>query len=163
MDNLKISPQKPLIPPTFNNTIVAGDLPPFTNNPIIIGMPPPMPNDDDYNIIDDTVNQYSFIHPFTIQIQTSHVLVPKIFNQNQIIEGREVTLKGDSGERYLRYQMPPATGSGDMHSNIYIPMSYLTKNDTPKSTAAEKNNAMYVFFGFVAFVLILGTIVIKFK
>jgi len=150
MDKLKKSPDKPLIPPV-------------TNNPIIIGMPPPMVTDDSYVIVDDTVNQYSFIHPFTAKIQTSNVLLDKIFNENQIIDGREVTIKGDSGEKYVRYQLPPETGSGDMHKNIYIPMSYLTKNDTPKSTTDEKNNAMYVFFGFVAFVVILAAIVIKFK
>jgi len=163
MDNLKILPDKPLTPPTNYNTIVAGDLPPFTNNPIIIGMPPPVLNDDSYIIVDDTVNQYSFIHPFTYNTNNGYVVIKKYFNQNQIIEGREVTLRGDSNQNYVRYQMPPASGSGDMHSNIYIPMTYLKKDDTPKSTAAEKSKAMYVLFGFIAFVLILATVTIKFK
>ncbi len=133
MDKLKKSPDKPLIPPV-------------TNNPIIIGMPPPMVTDDSYVIVDDTVNQYSFIHPFTAKIQTSNVLLDKIFNENQIIEGREVTIKGDSGEKYVRYQLPPETGSGDMHTNIYIPISYLKKDDTPKSTAAEKKQCYVCLF-----------------
>ena len=149
MDNLKKSPEKPLIPPT-------------DNKPLIIGNAPvPALNDDSYIIVDDTVNKYIFIHPFNAKIQTANVLTSKTFDQDQIIEGREVTLKGDSKQNYIRYQMPPDADSGDMHTNIYIDESYLKKCDTPKSTATEKSNAMYVLFGFILFVTILGILLLN--
>ncbi len=136
------------------NVVVTID--PKVNNNIAF-----IPVETDYTDVDKTPQLYRFLHPLTSNVYTPTVVLPKIFNQDQIISGKLVKHNSDNTS-FIKYDLSREDGTNEIQKSVYIPNGYVEnyQNKNIDTTPANKTE-LYVTVGVIA--LLLLTVIALFK